>query len=433
MSSDDERRSHQRVELPRILVKVTSEERMRNAYLRDLSEGGVFIRTEKPLSVDKKVLVQLLPPGKTETLELPGVVVRVVGEEHATLEAPAGMAVKFEGVTEATQAALQALIAQYKEPATQVELPVNRELELKLQIAVEQLLGLRRSLEAKEVEALEERSRRLETASKLADAVRELAAERAKASFVAAADGQAQPNQELVSARAELEGVRARLAAAESAATSLKEELSVLEQDDATTRKFAEKLGRERQAVTAELERLKGQHAAAVKELEASRISTGAKLGALTEQLERAERELEAARGRAHAAETALEQERIDRHKAQGQAKQLEQTTTELPKLQAALGESERLLQSERGAHERAKAELEDLRAKLTRSKQKERELRELMALAAKGGDEVVVSSPPPVPTETSAPAAGSAPSTKATDDWGAQVSAPEVEVELDS
>jgi len=46
------------------LVKISTPERMRVAYLKDLSEGGVFIRTDKPLQLERVVDVDLLAPGR---------------------------------------------------------------------------------------------------------------------------------------------------------------------------------------------------------------------------------------------------------------------------------------------------------------------------------------------------------------------------------
>lgn len=69
-------------------------------YTKNISKGGTFIRTPKPLDVGTSfVFVLTLParPGTSEPvqLELSGVVKWVVDEADATPETPAGMGIKF--------------------------------------------------------------------------------------------------------------------------------------------------------------------------------------------------------------------------------------------------------------------------------------------------------------------------------------------------
>ena len=50
----------------------------------DLSDGGLFVRTDKPLPVGREVVVDLLPPGWSSPLRLTGTVT------NATYSADAG-------------------------------------------------------------------------------------------------------------------------------------------------------------------------------------------------------------------------------------------------------------------------------------------------------------------------------------------------------
>src|SRR3954466_16080584 len=100
----DDRRTQNRLPVPRVLVKISTPERMRVAYLKDLSEGGVFIRTEKPLAIDRVVEIDLLAPGKSEPLRIGGKVSRVQND---------GMAVTFVEMNEEQSSALNALVAEY--------------------------------------------------------------------------------------------------------------------------------------------------------------------------------------------------------------------------------------------------------------------------------------------------------------------------------
>lgn len=68
-------------------------------YTKNISKGGTFIKTAKPLDVGTEfVFVLALPDsegGETRELELTGEVKWVVGERDATEETPAGMGIQF--------------------------------------------------------------------------------------------------------------------------------------------------------------------------------------------------------------------------------------------------------------------------------------------------------------------------------------------------
>lgn len=65
-------------------------------YTKNISKGGTFVRTTKPLSVGTEfVFVLTVPEPRSVHLELTGEVKWVVGEDEATAEQPAGMGIQF--------------------------------------------------------------------------------------------------------------------------------------------------------------------------------------------------------------------------------------------------------------------------------------------------------------------------------------------------
>src|SRR5208283_5296642 len=60
-------------------------------YAKNISKGGTFIRTNKPLEIGTEFVFVLSIPGQPDQLQLRGRVVWTVAEESATEEQPAGM------------------------------------------------------------------------------------------------------------------------------------------------------------------------------------------------------------------------------------------------------------------------------------------------------------------------------------------------------
>jgi len=65
-------------------------------YTKNISKGGTFIRTVKPLDVGTEFVFVLSVPSHNKQLELKGEVVWVVTDEKADLANPAGMGIKFK-------------------------------------------------------------------------------------------------------------------------------------------------------------------------------------------------------------------------------------------------------------------------------------------------------------------------------------------------
>lgn len=87
--SSVERRQHVRHRVFKVEVKIASAESFRASYLRDLSGGGLFVRSARPLPPQTRVVVQLSVAGGAP-LSLPGEVARV---------GDGGFGVRFDALT----------------------------------------------------------------------------------------------------------------------------------------------------------------------------------------------------------------------------------------------------------------------------------------------------------------------------------------------
>jgi type IV pilus assembly protein PilZ len=64
-------------------------------YTKNISKGGTFIRTLKPLDVGTEFVFVLSVPSHDKQLELKGEVVWVVTEDQADADSPPGMGIRF--------------------------------------------------------------------------------------------------------------------------------------------------------------------------------------------------------------------------------------------------------------------------------------------------------------------------------------------------
>src|SRR5215472_3634151 len=99
-SKDDEVRWSARRSSPRHHITLRVDYKRMNTffadYAKNISKGGTFIRTAKPLDVGTEFVFVLSLPSHSEQLELKGEVVWTVGEEVATDDKPAGMGIRFK-------------------------------------------------------------------------------------------------------------------------------------------------------------------------------------------------------------------------------------------------------------------------------------------------------------------------------------------------
>jgi type IV pilus assembly protein PilZ len=70
-------------------------------YTKNISRGGTFIGTEKPLPVGTEFVFALEIPALQKPLELRGKVIWTISEEEATKANPAGMGIEFQYADEA--------------------------------------------------------------------------------------------------------------------------------------------------------------------------------------------------------------------------------------------------------------------------------------------------------------------------------------------
>jgi len=65
-------------------------------YTRNISNGGTFIRTARPLDIGTEFVFALRIPNLEEPLRLRGIVKWIIKSEDATTQQPAGMGIQFQ-------------------------------------------------------------------------------------------------------------------------------------------------------------------------------------------------------------------------------------------------------------------------------------------------------------------------------------------------
>ncbi|MET0389924.1 MAG: TIGR02266 family protein [Polyangiales bacterium] len=111
MSSPEERRQR-----PRAPIELTVEYERLNSffadYTKNISRGGTFVRTERPLDIGTEFVFKLGVPSLPEPLVLSGTVQWVVREQDATPERPAGMGIGFVFQNESDRTQLEGQVEQ---------------------------------------------------------------------------------------------------------------------------------------------------------------------------------------------------------------------------------------------------------------------------------------------------------------------------------
>jgi len=117
MSGADNRREHDRIEVPTFRVTVADQESFHSGYLQDLSKGGLFVWTQSVRPIDDVVEVAFQPPGWEEFLFFRGRVAHVKTEVVEGVTTPVGMGVRFVGVDQKTYESLAKLLTEHEAPA----------------------------------------------------------------------------------------------------------------------------------------------------------------------------------------------------------------------------------------------------------------------------------------------------------------------------
>ena len=92
---EDERRRN-----PRTPIELKVEYKRLNTffadYTKNISRGGSFIATDKPLPIGTEFVFALGVPGMAEPLRLRGKVIWITPQQEATKGNPAGMGIEFQ-------------------------------------------------------------------------------------------------------------------------------------------------------------------------------------------------------------------------------------------------------------------------------------------------------------------------------------------------
>lgn len=79
-------------------------------YAKNISKGGTFIRTSKPLDIGTEFVFVLSIPGQPDQLQLKGQVMWTVDDAHATEDHPAGMGIRFRFTDDSEREQLEGFV-----------------------------------------------------------------------------------------------------------------------------------------------------------------------------------------------------------------------------------------------------------------------------------------------------------------------------------
>ena len=79
-------------------------------YTRNISKGGTFIRTTRPLKLGTQFVFALRIPNLEKPLRLRGLVKWVVSAEEATAEQPVGMGIEFQYASDEERRATEEVV-----------------------------------------------------------------------------------------------------------------------------------------------------------------------------------------------------------------------------------------------------------------------------------------------------------------------------------
>ena len=109
-ANDDDRREEDRAPIT-LRVEYKRVNTFFADYTKNISKGGTFIRTTKPLELGTALDFVLNLPDEKK-VELTGVVKWVVSEEDATDDAPAGMGIQFVFADDAKRVEVEAYVSE---------------------------------------------------------------------------------------------------------------------------------------------------------------------------------------------------------------------------------------------------------------------------------------------------------------------------------
>jgi type IV pilus assembly protein PilZ len=81
-------------------------------YTRNISKGGTFIKTQRPLDLGTEFIFALVVPTFDQPLRLRGTVQWIVSQEQATEDSPAGMGIRFLYASDQERHGVESLVEQ---------------------------------------------------------------------------------------------------------------------------------------------------------------------------------------------------------------------------------------------------------------------------------------------------------------------------------
>ncbi|MCX8042537.1 MAG: TIGR02266 family protein [Desulfobacterota bacterium] len=84
------------------------------SYMLNVSNGGLFLKTDKPLPIDTTVTLLIRLPGQSEPMELQGCVVWTNPRGKNTTF-PCGMGIQFTNITPEQKKIIDDFVAQHRE------------------------------------------------------------------------------------------------------------------------------------------------------------------------------------------------------------------------------------------------------------------------------------------------------------------------------
>lgn len=101
-----ERRRFDRTDLL-VRIEYSTIDEIFSEFTRDINEGGLFIETETPRATGTEVAMRFNLPGSSDPLQTVG---RVAWVRSATTDAPAGMGIEFDELSEDDRTRINAMI-----------------------------------------------------------------------------------------------------------------------------------------------------------------------------------------------------------------------------------------------------------------------------------------------------------------------------------
>jgi type IV pilus assembly protein PilZ len=103
--------SEEKRESPRIATNIEIRFRETGSFVRsymlNVNNGGLFLKTDKPLSIESEVLLRVRLPDDQETMTIEG---RVVWTNSKTKVFPAGMGIQFTKINPEHQEKIKAFV-----------------------------------------------------------------------------------------------------------------------------------------------------------------------------------------------------------------------------------------------------------------------------------------------------------------------------------